>query len=31
MRKLFFWMTLLSLALGVAGCRSDLGNLFDVY
>jgi len=31
MRKLFYWTTLLLLVLSAAGCRGDLGNLFDIY
>ncbi len=31
MRKLIYWTTLLMLTLSAAGCRGDLGNLFDIY
>lgn len=31
MRRLIYLATLLMLALSAAGCRTDLGNLFDIY
>jgi hypothetical protein len=31
MRRLIYLATLVMLVLSVAGCRTDLGNLFDIY
>jgi len=31
MRRLISYLSIISLAIAAAGCRGDLGNLFDIY